>query len=292
MRAAYERAEWPRVVAEGAPAAGRSVVALVRGDAVRGAIRDAIGAQARVVFCDLAMDLVRLATELGSRLVVAEPRDGGGDRTAPALSGLRLRSPRLRVVLYMSLTPADVHDAAEGFPAIVVLRHYDDIGKVLRAELAGATRDGSPGSLLEGTAALVPPLVRPFFTYCAWRAHRMRTAREAAAAVKIPPRTLSRWMRDAGLPTSKTVLEWYRLLHAAWHLEGGTRKRSAVAQRAGFRSGEALGHTLRQCVGISWAELRDAIGLGGLLGRFDALLRGPRTDSPEVESYRRDDTTS
>jgi transcriptional regulator GlxA family with amidase domain len=120
----------------------------------------------------------------------------------------------------------------------------------------------------------------------------MRTAREAAAAVKIPPRTLSRWMRDAGLPTSKTVLEWYRLLHAAWHLEGGTRKRSAVAQRAGFRSGEALGHTLRQCVGISWAELRDAIGLGGLLGRFDALLRGPRTDSPEVESYRRDDTTS
>jgi hypothetical protein len=258
----------------------------------RGAIREAIGRLVKVVFCDFATELVRLATELGSRLVVAEPRDEAGERTAPALSALRLRSPRLRIVLYMSLTPEDVHDAAEGFPAVVVLRHHDDIGKALRAELAGTARGSSPGALLEATAALAPLPVRPFFACCAWRAHRMRTASEAAASVKIPLRTLSRWMRDAGLPPPKIVLEWYRLLHAAWHLEGGTRKREAVAQRAGFASGEALGKALRRCAGISWPELRDEVGLAGLLARFDALLRRPGPDPPEMEHWRRGDAAT
>lgn len=287
MRAAYERAERPRVAADGAPVAGRPVVALVRGTAVRSAIRDAIGELTRVIFCDDAPELVRLATEMGSRLVVAEPRDAGGESTAPALASLRLRSPGLEIVLYMSLTPEDVHDAAECVPATVVLRYHDDIGKALRAELAGTPRDASPGALLETTAALVPPIVRPFFVCCAWRAHRIRSAREAAGAVKIPPRTLSRWLRGAGLPTPKSVLDWYRVLHAAWQLEAGMRKRDAVARRVGLASGEALGAALRHCAGISWPQLRDEVGLGGLLVRFDAVLRQPGPDPPEMGRWRR-----
>lgn len=290
MRAGRGNAVQPLARAEGVPVAGRPVAALVRGDGIRAAILDAARDLAPVKFCDLAMEFVRLAMETGARLVIAEPRDAAGDKTAPALAGLRLRTPRLRVVLYMSLTPADVHDAAEGFPAKVVLEHYDDIRQVLRAELAGTPTDASPGTLLEPTAELVPPVVRPFFAHCAWRAHRMRTAREAAVAVKISPRTLSRWLRGAGLPTAKTVLAWYRLLHAAWHMEMGVATRDAVARRVGFGSGERLGLTLRQCAGISWTELRERVGFAGLMIRFDELLRKPGPDPPEMEHWREDDT--
>lgn len=258
------------------------MVALVRDAAARRAIRAAVGGVVRVELCAYAMDLVRLATETGARLVVAEPRDAGGDSTAPALSALRLHSPSLRIVLYFSLTPEDVHDASACFPAIAVLRHLDDIGDVLRAELAGTPRDHSPGALLEMTAALVPSALRPFFRCCAWRAHRMRTAREAADTVKIPFRTLSRWMRGAGLPTPKRVLEWYRLLHAAWHIEAGTRKREAVARRVGLTSGEALSARLRHCAGLSWPELRDRVGLAGLVEQFEAVLREPWPESTHL----------
>jgi hypothetical protein len=262
-------------------------VALVRDAAARGAIRSAVSGVATVLFCDYAIELVRIATETGPRLIVAEPRDAGGDATAPALSALRLRSPPLRVLLYMSLTPGDVHDAAGCFPAIVVLRQHDDIGKVLRAELSGPSLDASPGALLDSTAALVPPVVRPYFRCCAWRAHRIRTASDAAVTVKLPIRTLSRWMRETGLPTPKRVLQWYWLLHAAWHIELGVRKKDAVARRVGLASGVALGTTLRQCTGLRWPELRDQVGLAGLLARFDTLLRRRGPDPPEIEPWRR-----
>src|SRR5690606_29174234 len=111
-------------------------------------------------------------------------------------------------LLHFSLTPDDVHDAAGCFPATAVLRHYDDIGKLLREELSESSLAASPGALLDGTAALVPPAVRPFFRCCAWRAHTLRTASDAALAAKIPIRTLSRRMRDAGLPTPRRVLQW------------------------------------------------------------------------------------
>lgn len=288
MRAAYESAEWPRMAARGTSPGGRPIVALVRDAATRSAIRSAANGVAMVLFCDYTMDLVRIATETGPRLIIAEPRDAGDDATAPALFALRLRSPRLKVLLHLSLTPDDVHDAAGCFPAIVVLRQYDDIGTVLRAELSGSSLAASPGALLDSTAALVPPAVRPFFSCCAWRAHRLRTASDAAIAVKIPIRTLSRRMRDIGLPTPRRVLQWYWLLHAAWHIESGIRKKDAVARRVGLASGAALGATLRHCTGLQWPELRDRVGLGGLLVRFDTLLRQRDPDPPDMERRRRE----
>jgi hypothetical protein len=244
-----------------------------------------------VRFCGYTTDLVRIATETGARLIVAEPRDAGGDVTAPALFALRLRSPRLRVLLHLSLTPDEVHDAAGCFPAIVVLRQYDDIGTVLRAELSGYSLAESPGALLDSTAALVPSAVRPFFRCCAWRAHRLRTATDVAVAVKVPIRTLSRWMRDIGLPTPKRVLQWYWLLHAAWHVETGIRKKDAVARRVGLASGAALGATLRHCTGLQWLELRDRVGLAGLLVRFDTLLQRRDPDPPSTARRRQPGAT-
>lgn len=285
MRTVDERAGWPRM-ARGAPPGERPIVALVRDAATRDAIRSAVRGVTTVLFCDYAMELVCIATEAGPRLIVAEPRDAGGDATAPALAALRLRSPPLKVLLYMSLTPDDVHDAAGCFPAIVALRHHDDIRKVLRAELSGSSLDASPGALLDSTAALVPPVVRPFFRCCAWRAHRLRTASDAAVMVKLPIRTLSRWMRESGLPTPKRVLQWYWLLHAAWHIESGIHKKDAVARRVGLASGVALGTTLRHCTGLRWPELRDQVGLVGLLARFDALLRGRGSAPLGTERWR------
>jgi hypothetical protein len=111
------------------------------------------------------------------------------------------------------------------------------------------------------------------------RASYERAESPRTAAVGAPPlggRPVVALVRDGGLPTPKRVLEWYRLLHAARHIEAGTRKREAVARRVGLTSGEALGSALHHYGGISWRQLREEVGFTGLLKRFESILRRPR----------------
>jgi AraC-like DNA-binding protein len=264
-------------------AGGQTVVALVRDGGDRAAIRDALRGVAVVEFCERAADLVRLATEYQARMVIAEPRDAIGRRTAPALRVLRLRRPRLRVVLYVGLTPADVRDAADVSAMRVLIREYDSVDQVLRGALTDPSRTATPGALLAPTAAFTPPSVRRFFTYCAWRADQVHTAREAAANVSISYRTLARRLRAAGLPPAKAVLAWYRLLHAAWQMELGDPTREVVATAAGFPSGAALAEALRRYTQLSWTELHEQIGFSGLLARFEELVRVPASSAAATE---------
>lgn len=250
-----------------------SVVALVRGTAERAAIREACRGLATVEFCERAEELVHLAARSAARLVVAEPRDHDGVRTAPSLWVLRLRRPRIHVVSHLALTADDVRDAAAAWGMTVVIREHHDIRAMLRSVLSGDVSEATPGELLAIAAAHVPRGVRRFFTYCAWHAHQVRTASAAAQGADIPYRTLARRLHLTGLPPPPVVLTWYRLLHAAWHMELGAPKRDVVARAVGFRSGAALTQALRQHARMSWTELRDRVGLAGLLARFDAAMR-------------------
>lgn len=276
----------PGTIPVGAHGIWRPVVALVRNETDREAVRDALGDLVAIEFCAYAVDLVRLVTRTSAHLVVAEPFDADGTRTGPALSGLRIRNPELHTVVYMSLTPADVHAAVEGWATDVVVRNHDNAARILRRALADAPTTASPGTLLAATATFAPRPVRAFFEYCAWKAHKVKSARVAAVEARMSYRTVSRWMRAAGLPTPGTVLAWYRLLHAAWQLEIRLLKLAAVAELVGFPSGRALAGSLKRHTGLSWPELRDKVGFAGLLLRFDDLLRVPGPDPPDMEEWR------
>jgi hypothetical protein len=247
-------------------------VALVRGAAERAAIRAACAGVATVEFCERAEDLLRLATSTAARFVVAEPRDAAGVLTAQVLSLLRLRRPRIQVVSHLVLTPDNVRDAAHAWGMTVVIRGHDDVPKRLRRVLTGDSFASAPGEFLTTAASHVPSTVRRYFTYCAWRAHQVRSAKAAAEGANIPYRTLLRRLHLSGLPGPPVVLTWYRLLHAAWHLEVSDSKRDVVALAAGFRSGAALTEALRRHARLTWAKLRDQVGLVGLLAQFEAAM--------------------
>ena len=157
----------------------------------------------------------------------------------------------------------------------VVFRHQEDVGAMLRTTLARAPNAGSPGATIAVSAGLVPPEVRSYLTHCAWRATTIRTARTAADDVGIPYRTLARRLRSAGLPSPKVLLDWCRLLHAAWRVERTRENRETVAKRSGFSSGDVLARRLRLYTGLSWTMLRERVGFDRLLTMFDAMLRAP-----------------
>jgi AraC-like DNA-binding protein len=248
------------------------VVALVRGATERAAIREACVEIATVEFCDRVEQLERLAVRTGARIIIAEPRDAAGVRTAPTLRSLRVRRPKLHIVSHLALTPTDVRDTVEVWGVSVLIRGHDDLRARLRATLLGEQRNAPLAEILAFTVAHVPRTVRRYVEYCAWQAHRARTARAAAQMANISYRTLARWLRVSGLPPPADVLAWYRLLHAAWILELEDAKRDVAATAVGFPSGAALARVLRRHVGITWTELRNRVGFAGLLARFEAAM--------------------
>ncbi len=268
-------------------AAPLRVVGLVADAADREVVRAELEGLATVEFCNRATELFRLTSNRRTDAVFAEPRDAAGRRTAPVLQSLAVSQPRLQVVMYLELSIADVRDALERWTSGVVIKGHEAVGPMLRTALARAPRIGSPGAVLAGTAAFVPPEVRRFFIHCAWRASRIDTAQEAAAGARIPYRTLAVQLQAAGLPTPKTVLSWYRLLHAAWDMELSHSSREKVAVGTGFSSGAKLAAALRRCANISWTELRELIGFGGLLEQFEELIGGSvdRGKQPPARAY-------
>ncbi len=248
------------------------VVGLVLDAADREVVRAELEGLATVEFCDRAAELFRLAYAKRTDAVFTEPRDAAGRRTAPVLQSLAVSRPRMQVVMYLELSIPDVRDALERWTSGVVIRGHEEIGPMLRTALARAPHIGSPGAVLAGTAAFVPPEVRRFFVHCAWRASRIGTAHEAATGARISYRTLAAQLEAAGLPTPKSVLSWYRLLHAAWNMELSRSSREKVAVAVGFSSGAKLAAALRRCANISWNELRERVGFGGLLELFEELI--------------------
>ena len=259
------------------------VVALLADDKDRRVVAEILGENATLYFCERSTELFRLATDVRANVVIADSVDVDGKSTAPVLHSLRAALPLLQVVLYIDLSIRAVRSAIEGWATGVVFRHEEDVGATLRTAIARSPNAGSPGAMIAVSAGLVPPEVRSYLTHCAWRATTIRTARTAAADVGVPYRTLARRLRSAGLPSPKVLLDWCRLLHAAWQVERTRENRDMVARKSGFSSGDVLARRLRLYAGLSWTMLRERIGFDKLLTMFEAMLRAP-LDDPGTDS--------
>jgi AraC-like DNA-binding protein len=260
------------------------LVALLADERDRRVVAEILGENAELYFCERSTELFRLATDVRANIVIADSVDVDGKSTAPVLHSLRAALPLLQVVLYIDLSIRAVRSAIEGWATGVVFRHQEDVGAMLRTAVARAPGAGSPGAMIAVSAGLAPPEVRSYLTHCAWRAPTIRTARTAADDVGIPYRTLARRLRSAGLPSPKVLLDWCRLLHAAWRVERTRENRDTVAKKSGFSSGDVLAGRLRLYTGLSWTTLRERVGFDRLLTMFEVMLRAPLdsdADSPD-----------
>ncbi|HEU4585888.1 MAG TPA: helix-turn-helix domain-containing protein [Gemmatimonadaceae bacterium] len=262
------------------------VVALLVDERDRRLVAETLGPRAKLHFCERSSELFRLATDLRANMVIADSVDIDGDSTAPALHSLRAALPLLQVVLYIDLSIRAVRSAIEGWATGVVFRQEEDVGAMLRTAVVRSPSMGSPGATIAISAGLVPPEVRRFLTHCAWRATTIRTARSAADDVGIPYRTLARRLQSAGLPSPKVLLDWCRLLHAAWRVERTHENRDIVARSSGFSSGDVLARRLRLYTGLSWTTLRERVGFDKLLTMFETMLRTAPDREPDWDETR------
>lgn len=249
-------------------------------------VQEILGEGVELYFCERSTELFRVATDVRANIVIADSVDVDGKSTAPALHSLRAALPLVQVVLYIDFSIHSVRSAIEGWATGVVFRRQEDVGAMLRTAMARAPSAGSPGATIAVSAGLVPPEVRGYLTHCAWRAPTIRTARAAARDAGIPYRTLARRLQSAGLPSPKVLLDWCRLLHAAWLVERTRENRDTVARKSGFSSGDVLARRLRLYTGLSWTALRERVGFDRLLTMFETMLRAPLDAETEMAETR------
>jgi AraC-like DNA-binding protein len=119
-------------------------------------------------------------------------------------------------------------------PELFLARRLDELLELVPPVPAGGPADaGSPGWLGELRAALPARL-----------ADRTASLREVSAAMAVSPRTLQRWLADAGTTWRAEVDTARRELST--ELAGAGEGRKAVARRVGYSDTRALRRALRR----------------------------------------------
>ncbi len=248
------------------------ILALVRGRIDRAHMAHTMRGTARVQFCEYGSELAEFAMDVRVIAVLAELRDSRGASTLAAIQAVRVRRPTMPVLLYISLTEADVREsvaiAAEVGVSGLVMRGTDDVGAELRLALRWCQMSRMAVQVLREVESSVPPRLLSFFAYCANACEAPIGVGDAAAAMGIPRRTLVDQFRRAGLPAPSRTIGWFRLLNAAWHVVGSTGSIEQIANLLEFPSRTALHNMLYRYTGLRSAELRAPDGFQRVLRAF------------------------
>jgi AraC-like DNA-binding protein len=98
-----------------------------------------------------------------------------------------------------------------------------------------------------------------------------------ATALGLSTRTLQRWLRRSGLPPTRTLLAWMRVLLAASLLDDPGRSTASVARACGYASGSSLRRITQSFLGLHPAELRQIGAFAYASRRFIERLDAYRT---------------
>ncbi len=254
------------------------IVALVLDPVERAIFQTALAPVGRVHAVDRVAALAGAARSTPPTAVISELFDADGRRTIPVLEEIARRVPDVGIVIYVVPTVRALHELArvgERLPnGLVAIRGADDILSAVRAALERTQYAGAIRTILDVSLPIVPPLFHPLFRYCAHASVGPISLPAAIRASGLPRRTLYKRLREHGLPSLERLIQWHRVLHAAWRLETYSFPLKRVAADLGFHSAAALRKTYRSCVGHSPSEVRRRGAMPYVLARYTAVLRG------------------
>jgi AraC-like DNA-binding protein len=269
-----------------APASGGAdrplIVALVLDPLERAIFQTALAPVGRVHTVDRLAALAGATRSTPPTAVISELFDADGRRTLPVLEEIARRVPEVGIVIYVVPTVRALHElvrVGEHLPnGWVAIRGVDDILGAIRAALERARSARAVRVILDVTLPLVPPLFHPLVRYCAHAAVGPIALPAAIRASGLSRRTLYKRLREHGLPSLERLIQWHRVLHAAWRLDTYALPLKRVAADLGFHSAAALRKAYRSCLGHSPGEVGRRGAMSYLLARYATALRG--TASP------------
>lgn len=216
-----------------------------------------------------------------SAIAVVDPRSrNGGDREADGRLSSRLRAlaagyPSTPWIAALPLS-GEEHEAVRrlgewGVVQVIAIGH-DDTVPAIRRRLDGA-RGRPMRALLE---RVLPPetsgRARAIIDAAAEVVALGGQGSDLAEALHLSRRTLLRWSERAGLPPSRRLLAWMRVLLACALLDDPGRSVLSVARTAGYSSDSGLRRITQKFLGGSPSDLRERGAFAPAAAAFVAEL--------------------
>jgi AraC-like DNA-binding protein len=244
------------------------LLALLSDEEARGRVQDALGGRMTALSCRSASELVLTVRAHCADCVLVTPWDDSGAPSAPTVRRLRNRFPWLPIAVYCHLEPRSAHQIAALARAgadTIILRGYDDLGRLVRERLAYARSQRTAEVALTALASWQTPESAPILAYCLQHAGDALTVQAVAAALAVDRKTLGNRLAAAALPPPRALIAWCRLLCAARWLEHRERSVEQAALVLRFGSGSALRNMFQRYTGLRPAEVRARGGLACVL---------------------------
>jgi AraC-like DNA-binding protein len=227
--------------------------------------------------------LDEVLTAPASALVLVDPYLDGNGEISIELASLLNRFPSLSVTAAMPVRRGRLEDIRRlGEWGVVQVIDLDEemtpvgLGQRLLAARGRPLRDLVERAL----PAYTTPSARAILAAASGVVAEGGQGQDLADALRVTPRTLSRWCRRAGLPPPKRLLAWMRILLAAEFLDDPGRPVSAVALSCGYAADSSLRLALRRFTGMNPSELRE-------MGAFETASKAFLQELSEARAPKR-----
>lgn len=212
-------------------------------------------------------------------LMLVDPYLDDAAAPSPELFRLLATHPSLSLLVALDLTPERVGDVREmlgaGISGMVNLR-LDTTPEITARHFHDAVARPFKRRLEDLLSPYVSPDARTILNAAAEIAVLGGGAAELAALFGVTPKTLTGWCVEAGLPRTRQLQLWMRLLLATLLLEDRGRTLHKAAVAAGYAAERSLRRAAEQMLGAGPKMLR---GTG-------ALERVGRGFNEELRKYR------
>ena len=208
--------------------------------------------------------------------LVVDTTDEDGRPTAPSADQIRQEHPKLPILLWCRREEA----AGRAFQALCEVSAtgvlFREPGEQEERTLAQLVPRGTLKyhdwieALLERR---VPPSLRAVVGAALHQANAQLTVPELAQRLGMPRRTLSQHLNREHFPPAQVLLEWNRVLGAAWDLESRSESVERIAHDHGFSSAGALRTVLKRWTNDVPKDLRKSESFGWVLRCFDRRLK-------------------
>jgi AraC-like DNA-binding protein len=229
--------------------------------------------------CSSAEHVPRLARELETLAILADLADDGDAPSAPIIAAIRAHDAELPIVLWCPAQESGSSRFIEACRAGVTGVLFQTHGAFEQYALTQLVPRGAMTFIQWVEATLqraVPGEARNIVDLCLHRASTEITVPQIAKHLGLARRRLTEHLTRVGLPPASTLLEWGKLLRAAWDLEHSDLTIERIALDHGYASASALRSALKRRTGDGPRQLRVPGGFGWVLRCFDHHLTSTR----------------
>jgi AraC-like DNA-binding protein len=220
-----------------------------------------------------------MARTLDTLAVLIDLADDSGIPTAPAIAAIRAHDTNLPIVLWCPVRECESERFINACRAGLTGVLFQDPGPFEEYALTQLVPRGERtyNQWVEATLArAVPGNARSIVDLCLHRASIDVTVPHVAKQLGVARRTLTEHLAQSGMPPASALLEWGRLLRAAWDLENSEATVERLALEHGYGSASALRTALKRRTGDSPGQLRGPGGFGWVLRCFEHDLKRHR----------------